>query len=131
MRQNLTPTRRHLLAAAALGLGPLNAARMDGDGISELGISWHVPLPPLQPALGTLDLFTFIGSLNNFLQPRIVLRSANQGALPPALRSLQSSVNTEWGELTAGSAIAPLLPPIVLALSSRQLITRLSTGTVK
>ena len=116
-------------AQATVPMELLNAARMDG--CSELGIYWRVALPLLRPALGTLGLITFISSWNNFLQPLIVLRSADQYTLPLALRSLQSSVNTEWGALMAGSAIATLPLLVLFALSSRQLIAGLTTGAVK
>lgn len=107
----------------------IEAARMDG--CSELGIYWRIVLPLLKPALGTLALITFIGSWNNFIGPLIVLRSPDMYTLPLALRSLQSPVDTEWGALMAGSAIATLPLVILFALSSRQLISGLTTGAVK
>jgi multiple sugar transport system permease protein len=107
----------------------VEAARMDGCG--EFAIYWHVVLPLLKPALGTLGLITFIASWNNFIGPLIVLRSADQYTLPLALRSLQSPVNTEWGALMAGSAIATIPLLILFAISSRQLIAGLTTGAVK
>ena len=105
------------------------AARMDGCG--ELGIYWRIALPLLKPALGTLGLVTFIGSWNNFMGPLVVMRSAENYTLPLALRSLQSPVNTEWGALMAGSAIATLPLLLLFALSSRQLIAGLTSGAVK
>ena len=107
----------------------LDAARMDGCG--EFGIYWHIVLPLLKPALGTLGLVTFIGSWNNFMGPLVVMRSVEQYTLPLALRSLQSPVNTEWGALMAGSAIATVPLMILFALSSRQLIAGLTAGAVK
>ena len=89
----------------------VEAARMDGCG--EIGIYFRIVLPLLKPALGTLGLVTFISSWNNFIGPLVVMRSADHYTLPLALRSLQSPVNTEWGALMAGSAIATL-PLIVL-----------------
>ena len=107
----------------------LEAARMDGCG--EFGIFWRIVLPLIKPALGTLGLVTFISSWNNFVGPLIVMRSAEQYTLPLALRSLQSPVNTEWGALMAGSAIATLPLIVLFALSSRQLIAGLTAGAVK
>jgi multiple sugar transport system permease protein len=107
----------------------LEAARMDGCG--EFGIYWRIVLPLIKPALGTLGLVTFISSWNNFVGPLIVMRSAEQYTLPLALRSLQSPVNTEWGALMAGSAIATLPLIVLFALSSRQLIAGLTAGAVK
>jgi multiple sugar transport system permease protein len=107
----------------------IEAARMDG--CSELGIFWRIVLPLLKPALGTLGLITFIASWNNFIGPLVVMRSPDMYTLPLALRSLQSPVNTEWGALMAGSAIATLPLIVLFILSSRQLISGLTAGAVK
>jgi multiple sugar transport system permease protein len=115
--------------AAAVPAELLKAARIDG--CSELGIYWHVALPLMRPALGTLGLITFIGSWNNFMAPLVVLRQADSYTLPLALRSLQSTVNTEWGALMAGSAIATVPLLILFVVFSRQLIAGLTAGAVK
>ncbi len=107
----------------------IEAARMDG--CSELGIYWRIVLPLLKPALGTLGLITFIASWNNFIGPLIVMRSPEMYTLPLALRSLQSPVDTEWGALMTGSAIATIPLIVLFMLSSRQLISGLTAGAVK
>ncbi len=107
----------------------IEAARMDG--CSELGIYWRIVLPLLKPALGTLGLITFIASWNNFIGPLVVMRSPDMYTLPLALRSLQSPVDTEWGALMTGSAIATLPLVVLFVLSSRQLISGLTAGAVK
>ena len=107
----------------------IEAARMDG--CSELGIYWRIVLPLLRPALGTLGLITFIASWNNFIGPLIVMRSPEMYTLPLALRSLQSPVDTEWGALMTGSAIATVPLVVLFMLSSRQLISGLTAGAVK
>ena len=107
----------------------IEAARMDGCG--EFAIYVRIVLPLLKPALGTLGLITFIASWNNFIGPLIVMRSVDNYTLPLALRSLQSPVNTEWGALMTGSAIATIPLLVLFALSSRQLISGLTSGAVK
>jgi multiple sugar transport system permease protein len=107
----------------------IEAARMDG--CSEMGIYWRIVLPLLKPALGTLGLITFIASWNNFIGPLIVMRSPDMYTLPLALRSMQSPVNTEWGAVMAGSAIATLPLLVLFAISSRRLIDGLTAGAVK
>ena len=116
-------------ASSAVPRELVEAARMDGCG--EFGIYWRIVLPLLKPALGTLGLVTFIGSWNNFIGPLIVMRSAENYTLPLALRSLQSPVNTEWGALMAGSAIATIPLLVLFAIASRQLIAGLTAGAVK
>ncbi|MDC8770025.1 carbohydrate ABC transporter permease [Roseateles albus] len=107
----------------------VEAARMDGCG--EFGIFFRIVLPLLKPALGTLGLITFIASWNNFIGPLIVMRSPDMYTLPLALRSLQSPVDTEWGALMTGSAIATLPLIVLFVMSSRQLISGLTVGAVK
>ena len=116
-------------AASAVPRELVEAARMDGCG--EFGIYWRIVLPLLKPALGTLGLITFIASWNNFIGPLIVMRSLENYTLPLALRTLQSPVNTEWGALMAGSAIATLPLLVLFAIASRQLIDGLTAGAVK
>jgi multiple sugar transport system permease protein len=116
-------------ASSAIPRELIEAARMDGCG--EFAIYWRIVLPLLKPALGTLGLITFIASWNNFMGPLIVMRSADNYTLPLALRSLQSPVNTEWGALMTGSAIATIPLLILFALSSKQLIAGLTSGAVK
>lgn len=101
------------------------------DGCGEFAIYWRVVLPLLKPALGTLGLITFIASWNNFMGPLIVMRSADNYTLPLALRTLQTPVNTEWGALMAGSAIATLPLLALFVVFSRQLIAGLTAGAVK
>jgi len=107
----------------------VEAARMDGCG--EFAIYWRIVLPLMKPALGTLALITFIQSWNNFINPLIVMRSVPNYTLPLALRSLQSTMNTEWGALMCGSAIATLPLIVLFAITSRQLIAGLTAGAVK
>lgn len=115
--------------ASAIPRELIEAARMDG--CSELGIYARIVLPLLKPALGTLGLITFIASWNNFIGPLIVMRSPDMFTLPLALRSMQSPVDTEWGALMAGAAIATLPLIALFVVSSRQLISGLTVGAVK
>jgi multiple sugar transport system permease protein len=107
----------------------IEAARVDG--CSEFGIYARIVVPLLKPAMGTLGLITFIASWNNFIGPLIVMRSPEMYTLPLALRSLQSPVDTEWGALMAGSAIATVPLIVLFMMSSRQLISGLTAGAVK
>jgi len=116
-------------ATSAVPKELVEAARMDGCG--EFAIYWRIVLPLLKPALGTLALITFIQSWNNFINPLIVMRSLSNYTLPLALRSLQSTMNTEWGALMCGSAIATIPLIVLFAITSRQLIAGLTAGAVK
>jgi multiple sugar transport system permease protein len=116
-------------ASTAVPRELIEAARMDGCG--EFSIYLRIVLPLMKPALGTLALITFIASWNNFINPLIVMRSLPNYTLPLALRSLQSTLNTEWGALMCGSAIATIPLIVLFAITSRQLIAGLTAGAVK
>jgi multiple sugar transport system permease protein len=116
-------------AASSVPRELVESARMDGCG--EFGIYARIVLPLMKPALGTLALITFIQSWNNFINPLVVMRSLPNYTLPLALRSLQSTMNTEWGALMCGSAIATIPLIVLFAITSRQLIAGLTAGAVK
>lgn len=115
--------------ASAIPRELIEAARIDGCG--EFRIFWSIVFPLLGPALGTLGLVSFISSWNNFIGPLVVMRSTEAYTLPLALRSMQSPVNTEWGAVMAGSAIAVLPLLVLFVISSRRLIDGLTAGAVK
>lgn len=115
--------------ASAVPAELISAARLDGCG--EWAIYWRIVLPLAAPALATLGLISFIASWNNFLMPLIVMRSPSMYTLPLALRSLQNPVDTQWGALMVGSAIATLPLLVVFALFSRRLVDGLTQGALK
>lgn len=107
----------------------MDAARIDG--ATEFRIFWSILLPLVRPAMATLALLTFIGQWNNFLGPLVVLRSREAFTIPLALRSLQGLVNTDWGAVILGTALAVIPLLILFAFASRQVIEGLTAGSVK
>lgn len=107
----------------------LDAARIDG--ASEFRIYRSVVLPLVRPALATLALLTFIAQWNNFLGPLIVMRSRETFTIPLALRSLQGLINTDWGAVILGTALAVVPLLVLFAIASRQVIEGLTAGAVK
>ena len=107
----------------------VEAARLDG--CSEWRIYRSVVMPLMGPALGTLGLVSFVASWNNFMAPLVVMRSLERYTLPLALRAMQSPVDTEWGALMAGSAIAVLPLLVLFTFFSRHLVAGLTAGAVR
>lgn len=107
----------------------IDAARLDGCG--EWRIFRSIVLPLLGPALGTLGLVSFVASWNNFMGPLVVMRSVDRYTLPLALRATQSPVDTEWGALMAGSAVAVLPLLVLFAFFSRRLVAGLTAGAIR
>lgn len=107
----------------------LEAARMDGCG--EFRVFARIVLPLLGPPLAVLGLITFIASWNNFVGALVVLRTSDMYTLPLALRSMQSPVDTEWGAMMLGAAIATIPLLVAFAFASRRVISGLTAGAVK
>ena len=107
----------------------MDAARIDG--ATEFRIYRSIVLPLIRPAIATLALLTFINQWNNFLGPLVILRSRDTYTIPLALRSLQGLVNTDWGAVMLGTALAVLPLLILFVLASRQVIEGLIAGSVK
>ncbi len=107
----------------------IDAARIDG--CSEFGIYWRIILPLVKPALGTLTIFTFMSSWNNFLWPLIVLHSDEKYTLPLGLANLVGVYSQEYGMLMAGTLLSTL-PIIVLFLAmQRAFVSGITLGAVK
>ncbi len=119
--------RQYIMSAIPREL--VEAARMDGCG--EFQIFRHIIVPLLGPVFGTLGLISFISSWNNFIGPLVVMRSVEKYTFPLALRSVQSPVDTEWGALMVGSAIAVVPLLIIFIFSSKRLIDGLTAGAVR
>ncbi|MBS3933599.1 MAG: carbohydrate ABC transporter permease [Truepera sp.] len=115
--------------ASAISRDLMDAARIDG--ATEFRIYRSIVVPLIKPALGTLGLLTFIGSWNSFMGPLVVLRSREAFTLPLALRSLEGQIQTDWGAIMLGTALAVLPLLIIFAFASRQVIEGLTAGSIK
>ncbi len=107
----------------------LDAGRIDG--ASEFRIYWSIAVPIIRPGLATLGMLTFIGQWNNFLGPLVVLNQRDSYTIPVALRTLQGQIQTDWGAIMTGTALAVLPLLIIFIFASRQVIEGLVAGSVK
>ena len=107
----------------------MDAGRIDG--ASEFRIYWNIVLPIIRPGLATLAMLTFIGQWNNFLGPLVVLSSRENFTVPLALRTLQGLIQTDWGAVLFGTALAVIPLMVIFIAASRQVIEGLTAGSVK
>lgn len=99
----------------------LEAARMDG--ASDWRIYWTVVLPLAKPVLGTLTLFTFVGTWNDFLWPLIVMTREEMYTLPVALANLMGEHAPDL-ELMMAGAVVTVAPVVVLFLALQRYYLR-------
>lgn len=91
------------------------------DGCSRIGIYWRILLPNSKPVIGTMALFSFLWSWNDFLWPLVVIKDENLKTLQLGLSLFTQEQGTKWGELMAASVIA-IVPVLVLYLLVQRLM---------
>lgn len=91
------------------------------DGCSEWGIFTRLILPLSIPALAVVALFSFMGSINDFLGPMIYLNDQHTFTLSLGLQAYQSQHgSTQWNLLMAASSIV-VAPVIILFFFTQRL----------
>jgi len=107
----------------------LDAARIDG--CSEFGVFRRVVLPLALPGIATLIIFTFMGTWNDFLWPRIVTNSEKLFTLPVGLAGLQMKNTSNVAQIMAGTVLTALPMIIVFLFMQRQFIEGMTAGALK
>ena len=107
----------------------LDAARIDG--CSEFGVFRRVALPLALPGIATLIIFTFMGTWNDFLWPRIVTSSEKLFTLPVGLATLQMKNTSNEAQIMAGTVLTALPMIIVFLFMQRQFIEGMTAGALK
>ena len=99
-----------------------DAARIDGCGW--LGIYWRIILPMAKPALGTVAIFSFMGSWNDFMGPLIYLTTMTKYTLSIGLYFFVSQASGAarplWNLRMAASVLA-MIPPLLLFFFAQRL----------
>lgn len=97
-----------------------DAARLDGCG--HFGIFGRVVIPLAIPALGTVALFTFIYTWNDFLGPLLYLSRSEQWTVAQGLAGfLDATGQSSFGSLFAMSALS-LTPIVGFFLAAQKLL---------
>ncbi|QYA09097.1 carbohydrate ABC transporter permease [Agrobacterium larrymoorei] len=105
------------------------AARIDG--ANELQVFFHVILPLVRPALGTVVIFGFIMIWDQYLLPLIVVNDKDLMTLPVMLASLRVDDTITPNILTAATLVAMAPSIIVYLLLQRQFNRGVMSGAVK
>lgn len=105
------------------------AAEMDGAGHFKQLI--HIVVPLSGSIIGTLAIFIFIGSWNEYLLPLLVLRDKELFTIGVGLIYLDGEYVKQWGLVMASFFVASV-PLIIIFLFTMKLFIRgLSSGAVK
>ncbi len=106
-----------------------DAAVIDGCGRIRFLLTIAVPLA--RPALGTLAVFSFLQTYNQYFWPLLVTNDKNMRTVQIGLALLQDQERFLWNIVMAG-VVMILLPTFILFVAgNRQLIRGLTAGAVK
>lgn len=101
------------------------------DGCGRLRFLLTIAVPLARPALGTLAVYSFLTTYNQYLWPLLVTNDKNMRTSQIGLALLQDQERLQFNIVMAGVVII-LLPTIILfILGNRQLIRGLTAGAVK
>ncbi len=93
------------------------------DGCSRIGVYWRILIPNSRPVMGTMALFSFLWSWNDFLWPLVVVKVDELKTLQLGLSLFQQESRTEWAELMAASVMA-VVPVIILYLVLQRFLVK-------
>ncbi|MEW6233185.1 MAG: carbohydrate ABC transporter permease [Chloroflexota bacterium] len=101
------------------------------DGCSDLRFLTTVVVPLARPALGTLAVYSFLQTYNQYLWPLLVTNHKNMRTVQIGIALLQDEERLAFNVIMAGVVII-LLPTFALfILGNRQLIRGLTAGAIK
>ena len=102
-----------------------DAARIDGCGT--FGILWQIIVPMSRPALGTVAIYTFMDTWNDFLAPLIYLRTPDKQTLAIAVQQWQRQIQQvgyqhDWNHIMAICTLVALVPILVFFFAQRHFV---------
>ena len=100
------------------------------DGCGPLRTLWYVLLPCIRPAVVSIEVFTFLWTMNDFLGPLIMIHSVEKYPLSLALRLSVDSTGQgyEQRKIIAMSVIG-LIPSIaVFSLAQKKFVSGITAG---
>lgn len=106
------------------------AAKVDGAG--HFRTFFQVLLPNLTPALGTVAIFAFIWTWNDFLSQLLYLTRPENQTVAVALRNFaDATAGTSWGPLFAMSTVSLVPVFLVFLVGQRFLVQGIATTGLK
>lgn len=105
------------------------AAKIDGAG--PLRIYWHVVLPNIKPAIGSIGIFTAMMHWNDFLNPLLMLNDMEKMTLPLGLVIFDSQRSTDLSATMAAASMIMLPMIIIFIIFQKQFIKGLTMSGMK
>jgi len=107
----------------------MEAARIDG--CNEFLIFTKIVVPMALPAIGSLAIFEFVKSWNDYVWQLIVISSDEMKTLPLGVAGLKQETVIQYGQILAGATLSAL-PIIVIFIAFQKFFTKgITLGAVK
>jgi sn-glycerol 3-phosphate transport system permease protein len=101
------------------------------DGCSDLRFLLTILIPLARPALGTLAVYSFLQTYNQYLWPLLITNSTNMRTVQIGITMLQVFEREQWNVVFAG-VVTIMIPTLILFIfANRQLIRGLTAGAIK
>jgi len=102
------------------------------DGATHWQTFWLLIFPLVRPILAVVGVLAFIGTFNEFVMARLILRDKESWTLMVGLFNfINADFNRDWGKFAAGALLASI-PVVAVYLSlQRQIVGGLTSGAVK
>src|SRR6266404_5977856 len=101
------------------------------DGCSRLGVLFRILYPVAIPGLVVAGFFAFVVSWGDYLFVSILSQSNETQTLPIGLQTFMSSLEVQWGLITAGTVLTIVPTVIFFSIVQRRLVSGLTAGAVK
>lgn len=106
-----------------------DAAVMDGAG--RFRFLWQIVIPLSRPALGTLAVYSFLATWNQYFWPLLVTNQPIMRTVQVGIVQLKFEESLRWGLVMAGVVIIVIPTLLLLVLGQRQLVRGLTAGAIK
>lgn len=101
------------------------------DGCSDLRYLVTILIPLARPALGTLAVYSFLQTYNQYLWPLLITNSTEMRTVQIGITMLQVFEREQWQVVLAG-VVTIMIPTLILfVVANRQLIRGLTAGALK
>ncbi len=101
------------------------------DGCSNLRYLTTITLPLARPALGTLAVYSFLQTYNQYLWPLLITNKVEMRTVQIGITMLRDAEREMWAVIMAGVVMVMIPTLILFVVANRQLIRGLTAGALK
>lgn len=105
------------------------AAKIDGAG--PIRIYWHVVLPNIKPAIGSIGIFTAMMHWNDYLNPLLMLNDMEKMTLPLGLVIFDSQSTSDLSATMAAASMIMIPMIVIFLIFQKQFIKGMTMSGIK